>query len=139
MSTGVAQLEAWQRERIETVLGNYAWVGIELISIDKGEASVRVPCPPELEAGGLFNGGVLSGLLEVPSYLALLTELRENETPVTNDLFVQHLRGVPAKAEIVLSGKLIRRSRSMAWTEASAHADGVLTTQARITKSLLAG
>jgi len=139
MSTGVEQLEAWQRERLKTVLGNYAWVGIELVSIGGGEASVRVPCPPELEVGGLFNGGILAGLLEVPSYIALLTELRENETPVTNDLFVQHLRGVPADAEIVLDGKLIRRGRTMAWTEASARADGKLTTQARITKSLLAG
>ena len=133
------KLATWQQERIRTVLGNYAWVGIELRSIEEGRASVRVPCPPDLEVGGLFNGGVLSGLLEVPSYLALLTSIEEGEIPVTNDLFVQHLRGVPADAEIVLEGTLLKRSRNMAWTEARALADGKLTTLARITKTLLSG
>ena len=68
-----------------------------------------------------------------------LGALGEAETPVTNDLFVQHLRGVPADAEIVLEGRLIRRSRRLAWTEARALANGELTTQARITKSILSG
>jgi acyl-coenzyme A thioesterase PaaI-like protein len=75
----------------------------------------------------------------VPSFLALLTELREGETPVTNDIFVQHLRGVPADAEIILEGRLVKRGRSMAWTEARALADGRITTLARITKTILAG
>ena len=131
-------LPTWQQERVRTVLGNYAWVGIELRSIGDGQAAVRVPCPPELAVDGFFNGGVLSGLLEVPSFLALLTRLEEGELPVTNDLFVQHLRGVPAEAELVLEGRLVERSRRMAWTEARALADGRLTTQARITKTLLA-
>lgn len=130
-------LAAWQQDRLRDVLGNYAWAGFELRSIGDGCASLRLRCPPQLEAGGLFNGGVLSGLLEVPSFLALLTRLEPNETPVTNDIFVQHLRGVPADAAILLEGRVIQRGRSMAWTEARALADGRLTTQARITKTLL--
>jgi acyl-coenzyme A thioesterase PaaI-like protein len=139
LGTGADQLETWQQERIHTVLENYGWVGVELRSIASGEASVHLPCPPDFNVGGQFNGGVLSGLLEVPSFLALLTELREGETPVTNDIFVQHLRGVPADAEIILEGRLVKRGRSMAWTEARALADGKITTLARITKTILAG
>ncbi len=139
MGTGVDQLETWRQERVRTVLGNYGWVGAELRSIAAGEASVHLSCPPEFNVGGQWNGGVLSGLLELPSFLALLTELQEGETPVTNDLFVQHLRGVPADAEVVLEGTLIKRSRRMAWTEARALADGKVTTLARITKTILTG
>lgn len=139
VGTGTDQLETWKQQRIETVLGNYTWAGIELRTIAAGEASVLLPCRPEFNVGGHFNGGVLSGLLELPSFLALLTELSEGETPVTNDIFVQHLRGVPADAEIILEGKLVKRGRTMAWTEARALADGKLTTLARITKTLLPG
>ena len=67
---------------------------------------------------------------------ALLSELKDGELPVTNDLFVQHLRAVPGDAEVLLAGRLLRRGRSMAWTEASASVDGRVTTLARITKTL---
>ena len=139
MGTGVEALAAWQQTRVETVLGNYAWAGVELRAIGDGEATLHLPCRPEFDVGGVFNGGVLSGMLELPSFMALLGSLEEGETPVTNDLFVQHLRPVPVDAEILLEGRLIKRGRSMAWTEARALADGKLTTQARITKTILPG
>ena len=39
--------------------------------------------------------------------------------------------------QILVEGRLVKRGRSMAWTEARALADGKVTTLARITKTIL--
>jgi acyl-coenzyme A thioesterase PaaI-like protein len=77
-------------------------------------------------------------LLELPSFLALLAELRPNELPVTNDLFLQHVRPLPGSSEYFLDGKLLRRGRSMAWTEVTVSVDDQIVTFARITKTIIA-
>ena len=71
--------------------------------------------------------------------LALCLELRERFSlaAVTNDIFIQQLRAVPGDAEVTLRGRLLRRSRSMAWTEAEARVEDRLCATARITKSVV--
>ena len=139
---GVSGLADWQRERLRgSVEGAYyAWAGVRLVELGPGTSRLAFrPRAEMLTPWGTLNGSVLNGLLELPSFLALLPELREDEQPVTNDLFLQHLRPLPGEAEYVLEGRLLRRGRSMAWTEASAGVGGKPTTLARITKTLVAG
>ncbi|MCE2391951.1 MAG: PaaI family thioesterase [Proteobacteria bacterium] len=137
---GVSGLADWQRERLRGSVGGayYDWAGVRLVELGPGTSRlVFRPRSEMLTPWNTLNGSVLNGLLELPSFLALLPELREDEQPVTNDLFLQHLRPLPGDAEYVLEGRLIRRGRSMAWTEASASVDGKPTTLARITKTLV--
>ena len=87
---------------------------------------------------GTLNGGVLNALIEVPAFFALLTELEPNELPVTNDVFLQHVRPLHGDCEYHLTGRILRKGKSMAWLEATAVGNGKPCTFARITKTLTA-
>ena len=116
---------------------------LSALAVNHGVLEHAVKCQglPALErlvSGNTLDGSVLNAVLEVPSFLALLCELQEGEVAVTNDIFVQQLRPVSGGTEVMLEGRLIRRGRRMAWTEAQACVDGKVCALARITKTLLA-
>jgi acyl-coenzyme A thioesterase PaaI-like protein len=81
---------------------------------------------------------VLNSLVEAPAFLALLTALEPNELPVTNDIFLQHVRPLPGDVEYELTGSLLRKGRTMAWLESTAWVGGKACTFARLTKTLTA-
>ncbi len=138
----ISDLEPWQRDFLEIVLDGeyYVWAGVELLEIAAGRARLRLqPSPVMLTPWGSVNGGVVNGLLELPSFLSLLPSLEEKETAVTSDIFIQNMKPIPGDAELVLEGKLLRRGRTMAWCEAAAIVDGTPRTLARITKTILTG
>jgi acyl-coenzyme A thioesterase PaaI-like protein len=133
-------LDPWRRERIRGIFESpyYRWLGLVPDYVGGGESRVLFRPRRELiTPNNTLDGSVINSVLELPSFLALLCELREGELPVTNDIFVQQLRPVPGDAEVVLEGRLNRRGRTMAWTEARASVDGKPTALARITKTLL--
>jgi uncharacterized protein (TIGR00369 family) len=133
-------LEAWQKEVLGGILSDSYfgdWVGIVLHEVAPGRSRLSFRPREEMcTAGGTLNGGILNSLVELPSFVALLTSLEEHEYAVTNDIFLQHVRPLPGDAEYVLEGRLLRRGRSMAWTEASVSVHGKPTTFARITKTV---
>jgi uncharacterized protein (TIGR00369 family) len=142
MSVDLAELplQDWQRESLRGVLADpyYRWAGIELEDVAPGRSRLRFrPREEMLTPWGTLNGGVINSLVELPSWVALLTELREGEFPVTNDIFLQHVRPLPGAGLYLLEGRLLRRGRSMAWTEAVASVDGKPHSFARITKTVL--
>ncbi len=114
------------------------WAGVELIEIaDRmGRISFR-PRVEMLTPWGTLNGGVVSSLVEIPSFLALLTTLNAGELPVTNDIFIQHVRPFPGDATYELTGTLMRRGRTMAWTEVTVGVAGEPLSFARITKTII--
>ena len=134
-------IQPWQRDRVREVFQSpfYGWLGLGLENLGGGASRVRfLPREELLVSGNTLDGSVLNAVLEVPSFLALLCELQEGEVAVTNDIFVQQLRPVSGGTEVMLEGRLIRRGRRMAWTEAQACVDGKVCALARITKTLLA-
>ncbi|SFR90183.1 PaaI family thioesterase [Sphingomonas jatrophae] len=113
------------------------WAGLEVAEWAPARAVVAFrPRPEMLTPWGTLNGGVVSSLVEVPSFLALLHTVEDGELPVTNDIFVQHLRPLPGDARYMLTGTLLRRSRTMAWTDVVVEVDGAALTLARITKTM---
>jgi uncharacterized protein (TIGR00369 family) len=128
-----------RQDLLDAALGGYfGWAGMRLDQVSPGRAVASFrPRAEMLTPWGTLNGGVINGLLEMPSFVALLTELRPGELAVTNDLFLQHLRPLPGDAEYVLEGKLLRRGKSMAWTEVSVGVGGKIVTLARITKTVV--
>lgn len=113
------------------------WCGLQLLEVRSGHARLAFrPRSEMLTPWGTLNGSVINGVLEMPSFVALLTELEDDCLPVTNDFFLQHVRPLPGDADYELVGTLLRKGRTMAWTEATALVDGKPVSYARITKSL---
>jgi acyl-coenzyme A thioesterase PaaI-like protein len=146
MIGGLGALDAladWQRDFLrEQVLEAeyYRWLGVEVLGVERGSARIGFrPRREMLTPWGTLNGSVMNGLLELPSFVALLPELERGELPVTADIFVQHVRGLPGDADYVLEGRLLRRGKGMAWTEAQALVAGRPHSLARITKNLVPG
>jgi uncharacterized protein (TIGR00369 family) len=130
-----------QRALLQQALssGYSRWAGIEIVEVDRGFARLRFrPRPEMLTPWGTLNGGVVNSLVEVPAFVALLTELPAGLLPVTNDIFLQHVRPLPGDVSYELTGKLLRIGKSMAWLEAAALVDGKPHTLVRITKTLVA-
>jgi acyl-coenzyme A thioesterase PaaI-like protein len=130
---------AAQRQLLDSALstGYGQWAGAQLLAAEPGLARLSFQLRPEmLTPWGTLNGGVINGLLELPSFIALLTALEPGEFAVTNDFFLQHVRPLPGAVEYQLEGRLLRKGKTMAWTEATAFAAGKPCSFARITKSL---
>ncbi|NRA07701.1 MAG: PaaI family thioesterase [Myxococcales bacterium] len=140
LPAGAEALAPHQRDFLADILASefYRWCGVEVLEIGGEESRLRFrPRSEMLAPWGTLNGSLLNALLELPSFLALLPKLEAEEGAVTNDIFIQQLRAVPGDAEVTLRGRLLRRSRSMAWTEAEARVEDRLCATARITKSVV--
>ena len=86
---------------------------------------------------GVLHGGVVTTLLDVASYLALLPDLGEGEHAVTHDLSAQLLRPVRAGSRVEVRGTVLRRGRAVAFLRAEAVADGRIVAAAQVTKTLV--
>lgn len=135
------QLSESQRAFLDTALtsGYSKWCNPVLEAVRRGHAVMRFrPREEMLTPWGTLNGSVMNSLVELPSFVALVTELAEGELPVTSDIFIQHVRPMPGDADYVLEGRVLRRGRTMAWTDVVARVDGKEVSFARITKSIVA-
>ena len=117
--------------------GYNAWAGVKLLEVRVGFA--RLSFKPRFEMltpWGTLNGGVINSLVELAPFIALLTELQLRELPVTNDIFIQHLRPLPGDAEYELTGAVLRKGKTMAWAETTVSVAGKTVTLARVTKTI---
>ena len=117
--------------------GYNKWAGLRMIAMEAGTARIAfTPRAEMLTPWGTLNGGVLNSLVEVSAFFALLPSLEPNELPVTNDIFLQHVRPLPGDTDYELTGKLLRKGRTMAWLEATVWVGGKECSFARLTKTL---
>jgi uncharacterized protein (TIGR00369 family) len=123
----------------DTALNNgfTAWCGVKMVELRPGFARLTLwPRTEMLTPWGTMNGSVINALVEISAFFALVTELRDGELPVTNDIFLQHVRPLPGDAEYTLTGQVLRKGRTMAWLEATAWVGGKACSFARLTKTL---
>lgn len=115
----------------------HVWAGLELLSLKAGRAEVGFSAQGDMLVFGKYvHGGVLNGLLEPPALLALLGDMGQDETAMTVDIHLQHLRSIQAGERVIMAGSLLRRGKSLAFCEVSASVEGTLCTTARITKAI---
>lgn len=88
---------------------------------------------------GVLHGGVLTALLDVASYLAVLPTLAPEENAVTHDVTASVMRPVAEGEELRVAGTVVRRGRSIAFLRAEAHAGGRIVAAAQVTKSIVGG
>jgi uncharacterized protein (TIGR00369 family) len=126
--------------RVQAVLDIplHRFLGVELLDPTKPSAGIWF-----LVAGAAQNqknvlhGGVVTALLDVAAFLALLPHLRPDEHAVTHDLSVSLLRPVSAERRVELTGTVLRRGRAVAFLRAEATVDGQVVAAAQVTKSVV--
>ncbi len=133
-------LAGWIRPLAESLIADTAfhrWAGLELLQVAPGMAQVGFTADGEMLVFGKYvHGGVLNGLLEPPALLAMLGHMREDEAAMTVDIHLQHIRSVQAGERVLMTGRLLKRGRNVAFCEVTAQVGDSLCTTARITKSI---
>jgi uncharacterized protein (TIGR00369 family) len=133
-------LAGWVGPFAEALIGQTAfhrWAGLELLSLAPGRAEVGFTAAGDMLVFGKYvHGGVLNGLLEPPALLAMLGHMREDESAMTVDVHLQHIRSVQAGERVTMTGILLKRGRSLAFCEVSARVGELLCTTARMTKTI---
>lgn len=108
--------------------------------LDPQDPAAGIAFPVDVAAqnsAGVLHGGVVTALLDVASYLALLPELAEGEHAVTHDLSVQLLRPVRGGSRVEVRGTVLRRGRAVAFLRAEAVTDDRIVAAAQVTKTLV--
>lgn len=133
-------LAGWVRPFAESLIRDTAfhrWGGLELLQVAPGLAQVGFTAAGEMLVFGKYvHGGVLNGLLEPPALLAMLGHMGEDEMAMTVDIHLQHIRSVQAGERVILTGRLLKRGRNIAFCDVVAQVGDSLCTTARITKSI---
>jgi uncharacterized protein (TIGR00369 family) len=86
-------------------------IGMELVALDVGEASIKLEIRDELrQPYGLLHGGATASLIDTATAFAILGHLAEGETASTVDLTIQYLRphtegAVSCTAKVTRAGK----------------------------------
>lgn len=126
--------------RVQAVLDIplHRFVGMELLDPADPPAGIWFPVGPAAQNQvGLLHGGVVTALLDVAGYLALMRHLTDDEHAVTHDQSVSLLRPVPADRRVELRGTVLRRGRAVAFLRADATVEGTLVATAQLTKTVV--
>lgn len=86
----------------------------------------------------VLHGGIVSALLDVACYLAVLPHLAEQENAVTHDLTASLLRPVARGSDVRVRGTVLRRGRSVVFLRAEATVDDALVAAGQVTKTVVA-
>ncbi len=117
----------------------HRFLGVRLVDPDDPSSGICFPVADgALNNVGVLHGGVVTALLDVASYLALLPALGEGEHAVTHDLSASLVRSVPAGAQVRVRGQVVKKGRSVAFLRAEATVDGEVVATAQVTKTVLA-
>lgn len=95
-------------------------LGMELVEMKAGEATVRLPMRDELrQPHGLLHGGATASVIDTAMAFAVVSVLQSGEKASTVDLTVHYLRPVMEDA-IVCRAKVVRAGRRLLTVSAEA-------------------
>jgi uncharacterized protein (TIGR00369 family) len=120
------------------------FAGLHLISQSPGKAVTRFPVDGNsVNMADDLHSGLLYGLMDATSFLALITVLRPEELAVTHDLHVSIMRPACKGMEVELHADVVRRGTRLAFLRCEAWRvsghDTRLIATAKVTKSLSKG
>lgn len=112
---------------IEQVIPFHKVLGLELIEMKEGFASIRIPFKKELVGDPRTNrihGGVISTAMDAAGGAAVITTLKGSADQIaTVDMLIDYL--FPGRPEdIIVEGRIIRNGASLVFTEMAAHHPG---------------
>ncbi len=120
------------------------FAGLQLISQSPGKAVTRFSVDGNsVSLADELHPGLLYGLMDATTFLALITVLKPEELAVTHDLHVSVLRPACKGMEVELHADVIRRGTRLAFLRCDAWRVGGRDTRliatANVTKSLSSG
>jgi acyl-coenzyme A thioesterase 13 len=99
----------------------HRYAGLELVHQEPGKAWCRFEVNANsINLNATLHAGVLYGLLDATSYLALLPMLEPGEQAATIDMHVSLLRSVPPGARVALRAEVMRKRSSVAFVRCEA-------------------
>ncbi len=119
----------------------WSLLGIELVDIKKGWASVRLPFDQKLvHPFGIAHGGSIFSLADSAVAMALVGLVDPDETFVTIEMKINYLNTF-TRGAIVAEGKIVHKGRHTALgeTEVKDEQDGTLVAKATATYMMLRG
>ena len=119
----------------------HRFAGLTLVSQAPGKAVTRFAAAGDLlNVNDALQPGVLYGLIDATSFLALITVLKPAEYAATHNLHVSVLHAVPRGYEVEMQAEVIRRSTDVAFIKCDVWRvcarDRRLAATATVTKSL---
>jgi uncharacterized protein (TIGR00369 family) len=116
----------------------HRFLGIRPIDPADPPAGIVLPATDAaINNAQVVHGGIVTALLDVASYLAILPHLQPGRNAVTHDITASLMRPVPEGAEVRLVGTVVRVGRSLAFLRAEATVDGTVVATAQVTKSMV--
>jgi uncharacterized protein (TIGR00369 family) len=115
-------------------------LGLRVAALRPGEVDVVLPVGAELvHGGGVVCGQAIMAAVDTAMVLAMIAELGEFRPMTTVQLQTSFIRPIPrAAAEVLLTARILRRGRSLAFGEISVRTpDGKLAAQSTTTYALL--
>lgn len=132
----VQTLERRAQEALDVPLLQF--VGASFGGWDCGCSVVRLDVGPRaMNANDRLHGGVLSMLLDVTAYLALLPTLDGQETAVTHSMNTVFMGSCAVNDSLRFQGRILQRGRSVAFIESEAWVGDKRVALATLCKSLL--
>jgi uncharacterized protein (TIGR00369 family) len=136
------QMSSKTRERANTALGVplLHFLGAELIDeADPAAGLTFVASDQTVNAVDYLHGGVISTVLDLAAWLAVVAELDDDEEAITHNLSVSYLTAVKGRAPLTATGTVVRRSKRLAFATAELRDDERLIATAQVTKSIVSG
>jgi uncharacterized protein (TIGR00369 family) len=110
-------LNTKDEERLREIFKTIPYVkliGIELVGIERGSATLRLDLRDELmRNGGIAHGGVVASLIDTASAFAVMSGLEPGQTTTTIDLTIQYLRPL-VKGQARAEARVLRSGRRVA-------------------------
>lgn len=117
----------------------HRFLGVRLTDPDDPAAGITVDIGDSaINNAGVMHGGILSALLDVGAYLAVLPHLEPGENAVTHDMAISILRPVPPGAALRVRGEVIRAGRSLVFLRSTAQVGDAVVATGQLTKSRVA-
>lgn len=99
-------------------------VGMRTESIGKGEASLRLPFNNKtLRPGGTISGPTMMALCDVCMYAAIMSAIGREDMAVTCNFNINFMQ-LPAQADMIAEGSILKLGKRLAVMEVTVHSDG---------------
>jgi uncharacterized protein (TIGR00369 family) len=114
------------------------FLGATLIDDENPAAGIAfVAGEHSVNAVNFLHGGAISTILDVAAYLSLLPDLEDGEEGITHALFVSYLAPVKGATHLLASGKVLRRSKRLAFVASELCDQDRVVATAQVTKSVI--
>ena len=101
-----------------------AMMGAEIVSLEEGRATFRLPYRADwLRPGGTINGPMLVGLADLALYAVVLSAVGRVELVVTTNLNINFLRKPPA-VNVIAEARMLKLGKRLAVGEVELFSEG---------------